>query len=229
MQVGMQGIFKKIKNMKCVVVKISFVYWFICTQSVYQVWSLCIRLSCGWGMHFRSCFCWNAAQNCYQLNDTTLFVWAIVSINYRKTFFFKKNFCWTHVHLWGHWYPCFGLLVTSPLGFKARVGSALGVRNMHSLRFTSGGTPFAGVYCQHSSQSPSPHACFSRGGMPGFEPPTSCSAVWRATHSATATGLLQNDFIWHWCSAILLTGTHFGAQEKDSNYKKKRENNFLKM
>ena len=27
--------------------------------------------------------------------------------------------------LWGHWYPCFGLLVTSPLGFKARVGSAL--------------------------------------------------------------------------------------------------------
>ena len=26
---------------------------------------------------------------------------------------------------WGHWYPCFGFLVTSPLGFKARVGSAL--------------------------------------------------------------------------------------------------------
>ena len=26
---------------------------------------------------------------------------------------------------WGHWYPCFGLPVTSPLGFKARVGSAL--------------------------------------------------------------------------------------------------------
>ena len=24
--------------------------------------------------------------------------------------------------LWGHWYPCFGLLVTSPLGSKARVG-----------------------------------------------------------------------------------------------------------
>ena len=27
--------------------------------------------------------------------------------------------------LGGHWYPCFGFLVTSPLGFKARVGSAL--------------------------------------------------------------------------------------------------------
>ena len=27
--------------------------------------------------------------------------------------------------LWCHWYPYFGLLVTSPLGFKARVGFAL--------------------------------------------------------------------------------------------------------
>ena len=27
--------------------------------------------------------------------------------------------------LWGHWYPCFRLLVTSPLAFKARVSSAL--------------------------------------------------------------------------------------------------------
>ena len=34
-------------------------------------------------------------------------------------------FCWTHVHFWGHWYPCFGLLVMSPLGFKARVGSLI--------------------------------------------------------------------------------------------------------
>ena len=23
---------------------------------------------------------------------------------------------------WDHWYPCFAFLVTSPLGFKARVG-----------------------------------------------------------------------------------------------------------
>ena len=28
--------------------------------------------------------------------------------------------------LWDHWYPCFGLMVTSPLGFKARVGSLIG-------------------------------------------------------------------------------------------------------
>ena len=45
----------------------------------------------------------------------------------------------------GHWYPCFGFLVMSPLGFKARVGSSLfafykGECNVHSLRSTSGAT-----------------------------------------------------------------------------------------
>ena len=45
----------------------------------------------------------------------------------------------------GHWYPCFGFLVTCPLGFKARVGSALitfcgGECNVHSLRSTFGAT-----------------------------------------------------------------------------------------
>ena len=44
---------------------------------------------------------------------------------YNVHFFFF--FCRTHLHVlfWDHWYPCFGFLVTSPLGFKARVGSAL--------------------------------------------------------------------------------------------------------
>ena len=32
---------------------------------------------------------------------------------------------WTHVLLWGQWYPCFGLLVMSPLSFKARVDSLI--------------------------------------------------------------------------------------------------------
>ena len=47
---------------------------------------------------------------------------------------------------WGHWYPCFGFLVTSLLGFKARVSSALfaffcvGKCNEDSLRSTSGAT-----------------------------------------------------------------------------------------
>ena len=41
--------------------------------------------------------------------------------------FFSIFFCHTHSHalFWGHWYPCFGFLVTSPLGFKAREGSFL--------------------------------------------------------------------------------------------------------
>ena len=40
-------------------------------------------------------------------------------------FFFLKFLTDTRVLFSGHWYPCFGFLVTSPLGFKARVGSAL--------------------------------------------------------------------------------------------------------
>ena len=79
--------------------------------------------------------------------------------------------------------PVFGLLVMSALGFKARLGSALftlgrGLHDIHSLRFTSGVTPLQVYYGSiAASQSPSPHVCFSRGGMPGFELPTSCSAV----------------------------------------------------
>ena len=38
---------------------------------------------------------------------------------------FLKIFGGHESFLWGHWYPYFGLLVTSSLGFKARVGSAL--------------------------------------------------------------------------------------------------------
>ena len=43
-----------------------------------------------------------------------------------KTIFFDVFFLIFGGHmsfLWGHWYPCFGLLVMSALGFKARVES----------------------------------------------------------------------------------------------------------
>ena len=40
-------------------------------------------------------------------------------------FYFSKIFGGHESFLWGHWYLCFELLVTYPLGFKARVGSAL--------------------------------------------------------------------------------------------------------
>ena len=41
------------------------------------------------------------------------------------SFFFKKVFGGHMSLFWGHWYLCFGFLVASPMGFKARVGSAL--------------------------------------------------------------------------------------------------------
>ena len=67
----------------------------------------------------------------YKLKDfefTPITYWmssvAVHSFNNSKNFFFlifvgHKSF------LWGHWYPCFGLLVTSALGFNARVDSSL--------------------------------------------------------------------------------------------------------
>ena len=41
--------------------------------------------------------------------------------------FILKCFCQTHtsVLFWDYWYSCCGFLVMSPLGFKAREGSAL--------------------------------------------------------------------------------------------------------
>ena len=56
------------------------------------------------------------------------------------------NFGGHEYFMWGQWYPCFWLLVTSPLGFKARVDSALFALGRDicvtcSLRFTSGATP----------------------------------------------------------------------------------------
>ena len=80
-------------------------------------------------------------------------------------FFLKKRFWRTHVLFWGHWYPCFGFLVMSPLGFKARVGSALfaiffcrGECNVHSPRFTSGAT-LADLLAAGAQLVTSPHAC----------------------------------------------------------------------
>ena len=65
----------------------------------------------------------------------------------------------------GHWYPCFGFLVTSPLGFKARVGSALfaifaeaNVMYIHSPRFTSGAT-LGNLMVAGVQPVTSPHAC----------------------------------------------------------------------
>ena len=53
----------------------------------------------------------------------------VVTLNWKSFFlllFFFKSLLDTCPFVGrGHWYPCFGLLVMSPLGFKARVGSTL--------------------------------------------------------------------------------------------------------
>ena len=43
---------------------------------------------------------------------------------YRVLLFFFKIFGGHKSFLWGHWYHCLRLLVTSPLGFKARVAAS---------------------------------------------------------------------------------------------------------
>ena len=93
-------------------------------------------------------------------------MWTIIKfLSGDKPLFFK--FWWTHVLLWGHWYPCFGLLVASPLGFKARVGSPIHtwLRHMWCM------FPEIHIWCktcqpldsQHGSQSLFPHACSNIG------------------------------------------------------------------
>ena len=57
-----------------------------------------------------------------------------------------------------------------PLGFKARVGSALfelcrGIRDIRSPRFTSGATPLPVYIASIAAGHFFPHACFSRGRM----------------------------------------------------------------
>ena len=85
------------------------------------------------------------------------------------TFFLKKIFVGTHILSWGHLYPCFGLLVMSPLGFKARVGSLI-----HTWqRCTWCRLPEIHLWCNicqplmasMAAGQCSPHACFSRGRM----------------------------------------------------------------
>ena len=71
-----------------------------------------------------------------------LFPWKITKGNI--FIFLKKKFGGHKSLSWGHSYPCFGLLVMSALGFKARMDPSLGASSpVHNrfLRFTSRVTP----------------------------------------------------------------------------------------
>ena len=105
--------------------------------------------------------------------------------------FFKNFSCPFLSFLWGHWYPCFTLLVTSALGFKARVDPSL-------VCFLAQRIPQIHLWChtcqlysgQHSSQPCFLHAC-SRGRMPEFDRETSHTVSRHTIHSATTTGYNQ--------------------------------------
>ena len=64
-------------------------------------------------------------------------------------------------HFWGHWYSCFRLLVTSPLGFKARVGNLIHTWQRHTWYTVPEihlyCDTYACVYGQHSGWLFSPH------------------------------------------------------------------------
>ena len=54
-----------------------------------------------------------------------LTVWDHAARHSTRLGFFINIFGGHKSFLWGHWYPCIGFLVMSPLGFKARVGSLI--------------------------------------------------------------------------------------------------------
>ena len=86
--------------------------------------------------------------------------------------------------LWGHWYPWFGLLMTSPLGFKARVDPSLAC-------FTAcvPWIPEIHLWCDtcwlyrghHGGQPRSLHATYGR--LPGFDRETSRIISGHAVHN----------------------------------------------
>ena len=119
----------------------------------------------------------------------------------RFFFLFFKNFCWTHVNFLGNWYLCFRLLVISPLGFIAKVVSALfkicgGVCVTCSLKFHLWCNSSAGVYNHYSSWSLSSYACFSRGRMTDLNHRT---PTWEADALTTQKqwpGILLDSYVW---------------------------------
>ena len=92
--------------------------------------------------------------------------------------------------LMGNWYLCFCLLVTSALGFKARLDIACILSYLHTI-------PHIYLWCdtcqyydsQNGGLSHSVHVFFSTGRMLGFEWMISHSAHRRAINPATAPGL----------------------------------------
>ena len=123
-------------------------------QNVYQKHPLCF-----WAMH---CGVWVSPPTLIMSNP-----YAALIQGYFVCFFL--NFGEHKSFLWGHWYPCFGLPVMSPLGSKARVGSLICTWQRHRwYRFWDSPLVWHLPTSWQLAWQPvaSPHACFSRGRMP---------------------------------------------------------------
>ena len=99
-----------------------------------------------------------------------IFMW--IHFEYRSYIYIFFEFLADTCPFWDHWYPCFEFLVMLPLGFKARVGSALftycrGKCNVHSPRSTSGAT-HADLLAASIIISPVPTYC-CRGEVAGIQ------------------------------------------------------------
>ena len=88
----------------------------------------------------------------------------------------------------GHWYPWFELLVTSLLGFKARVGSLIYTLAEAHMMYISWDS-------QHGCWSLFPTCMFQQRYNTGFVWETSHIAVQRANHSATSDLNQLTEFI----------------------------------
>ena len=110
--------------------------------------------------------------------------------------------------LWGHWYPCFGLLVTSPLGFKARVDPLLACFLTCAQRI-----PEIHLWCdtcwplggQHGSRSSSLHATY----VAEVGCQNSIRIYWwlvRATY--VVDGLFLGDFFWKLVGTVCIHMSH---------------------
>ena len=81
--------------------------------------NITFRKFCLWAVIMLRC---RGSLRCWFYNSRTS-MQEQISIKLRNSPFYED--------FWDHWYPCFGLLVTSSLGFKARVGSLIHVWQRH--------------------------------------------------------------------------------------------------
>ena len=97
----------------------------LCVFEINLTWQK-VTLHFTWNLFHIIFMFWHVSSffPCFLYNLHVLCWWVFFLTGSFFFFFLKKYFWQTHTHVlfWGHWYPCFGFLVTSPLGFKARVG-----------------------------------------------------------------------------------------------------------